>query len=98
MHGMRATVSNRAKNFTSRPKRVCGFGELALPAGRMSHVEASGVARFHVPARADVAAVAHISGIEAQPCDNGKGVAVARVNGNPAAAATFAIAPKITRR
>src|SRR3954468_6086245 len=64
----------------------------------MPRYVAARVATIIVPARTDVAATAQIGGVEAQPGDDGKGVAGPGINRHPPAASAFAEAHQVARR
>src|ERR1700731_2276507 len=63
----------------------------------MTRGEAVCVAPINVPTGADIATVTQVGRVESQAGDDGKGVTVARVDGDPPAATAFAITEKITR-
>src|SRR5207302_11065082 len=84
-----------------RARVKSGFGRrgtrIALPAGRMTCVEAVRVASIRIPAGSDRAAIAHIGSIEAQTADDGEGVPIPRINRDPTTTPACPIATKIVR-
>src|SRR2546423_1597896 len=79
------------------PRRSLGEGGSILQTDWMRGDETARIAGIGVPARADVAAVMKVGGVESKTGNGRESVTMPRINCDPSAAAVFAVAHQVAR-